>query len=111
MLWLAYRDSGAGLGSMRTDRRRRVFESLRFPPHVLIVNFTAVPFSGQVTRRSRGYERLLDAYGPHDGSVLIRDELIEDAPTVTELGFDHYFFDPLIGAKALALVRVLEEGR
>jgi hypothetical protein len=41
---------------------------------------------------------------------LTCDELIDDAPTVTELGFDHYFFDPLIGAKALALVRVLEEG-
>ena len=108
-LWLAYGDNAAGLRSMRTGHRRRVFESLQFPPHLLIVNFTAVPLSGHVTPRSRGYDRLLDEYGPHDGSVLISDELINNVPTVTELGFDHYFFDPMIGVKALALVRVLEE--
>jgi hypothetical protein len=51
----------------------------------------------------------LDEYGPHDGSILLGDELIANAPTVAEVGFDHYFLDPMIGAKALALVRVLEE--
>ena len=108
-LLLAYHDSGAGLKSMRTDLRRQVFDSLQLPPHVLTVNLTAVPFSGQVNRRSRGIDRLLNDYGPHDGSLLTRDELIDDAPTVTELGFDHYFFDPMIGVKSLALVRTLEE--
>lgn len=109
LLLLAYRDHAAGLKSMRTRRRRSVFDSLALPPHVLIVNVTAVPFSGQVTRRSGGYNKLLDKYGPHDGTLMIRDQLIDNAPTVTELGFDHFFFDSMIGVKTVALVRVLEE--
>jgi hypothetical protein len=108
-LRLVYHDNAAGLRSMRTDRRRRVFDSLRLPPHVQIVNVTAVPFSGQIVPRSREYDRLLDKYGPHDGALLIRDQLIDNAPTVTELGFDHFFFEPMIGEKTLAIVRVLEE--
>ena len=109
LLLLTSHDTAAGLRSMRTRRRRRVFESLDLPPHVLIVNVTSVPLSGQVTRRSGGYNKLLDKYGPHDGTLLIRDQLIDNAPTVTVLGFDHFLFDPLIGAKTVALVRVLEE--
>lgn len=108
-LWLGYGDDGSGLVSMRSERRRRVYQSLRFPPHVLSVNFTAIPLSSQVVPRSRNVDRLLDPYGPHDGSLLIRDELIEGAPTVVEIGYDHYFFDPMIGVKSLALVRVLEQ--
>jgi hypothetical protein len=108
-LWLTYRDNGAGLRSMRSRHRRAVFESLDLPPHVVIVNVAAVPFSGQVTRRAGGYDKLLNKYGPHDGSLLILDQLIENAPTVVELGFDHFFFDPMIGTKTIALVHALEE--
>lgn len=108
LMRLVHQDSVKSLSSMRTGRRRRVFESLRFPPRTLIVNFTAVPFSGQVTPRSGRYEKLLNDYGPNDGSLLTHDELIADAPTVVELGFDHYFFDPMIGQKAVAMVRALD---
>ena len=108
LMWLVHRDSVKSLRSMRTGHRRRVFSSLQFPPHLLVVNFTAVPFSGQVTPRRFRYERLLNDDGPNDGSLLTRDELIAGVPTVVEIGFDHYFFDPMIGHKAHALVRALE---
>lgn len=109
LLLRTYRDRAAGLRSMRTKRRRRVFESLSLPPHIVIINVVAVPLSGQVTRRAGGYDKLLNKYGPHDGSLLIRDEIIDNAPTVIELGFDHFFFDPMIGPKTIALVNALEQ--
>ena len=97
------------MASMLSGHRRNVFAALRLPPHVHIVNLTAVPLSGQINRRALAYNRLLDDYGPHDGSLLIVDQLVDGAPTVTELGFDHFLLDPLVGEKSLALVRVLEE--
>lgn len=108
-LWIGYGDNGAGLKSMRTELRRATYDALQLPPNLMVVNFTAIPFSGQVTPRSHGYDKLLNKHGPHDGSLLSRDELVDNAPTVVEVGFDHYFFDPMIGPKALALVRALEE--
>ena len=104
-----YHDSLAGMKSMRKDYRTQVYNSLHLPANLKIVNLTAIPFSGQVNKRVCNSNRFLDKVGPNDGSLLIADQLVENVPTVVELGFDHFFFDPLVGAKSLAAVRALEQ--
>ncbi|MBM4000217.1 MAG: hypothetical protein FJ297_11905 [Planctomycetes bacterium] len=109
MLWIGYGDNGAGLASMRTAARTSAYASLAFPPHVLILNYSAVPFSSQIVPREGNYDHLIDRYGPHDGTLLIRDQWVDGAPVLADLGYDHFLFDPMIGAKTIAMARVVEE--
>ena len=41
-----------------------------------------------------------------DSALVVR--AIAGVPTVVDIGFDHYFFDPMMGHKAVALVRAVE---
>ena len=42
--------------------------------------------------------------GPNDGLTTLTDELTSQGIVITELGLDHYYSDPRIDQKAIALL-------
>lgn len=83
------------------------WQRVRLPPHLFVLNFVGIPLSGQVTDRGwRGYLSLLDE-GPNDGLTPILDAIAPNSVTIAELGLDHYFLDPAIDAKTVALARTV----
>lgn len=79
-----------GARSMQTSRARRAFENLRFPAHVRVFAYMAIPLSGHITERgSFGYGRMREL-GPNDGLTLLADELIPRAVPLLAPGVDHF---------------------
>ncbi|MDX1502683.1 MAG: hypothetical protein R3325_10010 [Thermoanaerobaculia bacterium] len=102
------------VASLSTARRRAAFEALALPDGLLAVQFVGVPLSGQVSPDVRRRYRAIRPEGPNDGLTLLADELVPGGVAIAELGLDHYYRDPSIDEKGLALVvLVLEslEGR
>ncbi|HIB53987.1 MAG TPA: hypothetical protein EYO39_04090 [Nitrospirales bacterium] len=97
----------AGLASMTTDVRRASYEIVRIPDDILVVNYMAVPLSGDISEGVRGRYQQLRPYGPNDGLTLLADEMIPGSVTVLELGLDHFFRDPDIEWKTVALFRAV----
>ncbi|MBQ26605.1 MAG: hypothetical protein CMH81_00460 [Nitrospiraceae bacterium] len=97
----------AGLASMTTDVRRARYAHVRIPDDILVVNYMAVPLSGDVSGGVRSRYEALRPYGPNDGLTLLVDEIIPGSVTVLELGLDHFFRDPAIEWKAVALFRTV----
>ena len=95
---------------MSVAKNEPLFNSLNLPKHIYYLQFIGVPLSGQVSDEieSRYYE--LSKYGPNDGLTTIEHELIKNSHAVIEPGLDHYYRDPQIDQKTLALlVTVLNE--
>jgi hypothetical protein len=93
--------------SMTTERSRARFKQLNIPKHILVINYIGIPLSGDITIRARDGYLDLQSEGPNDGLVLITDEMAPDSITIAELGLDHYFLDPDINIKTLALARTI----
>jgi hypothetical protein len=97
------------LSDLSTGRRRSAFDRLRLPPGILTVQYVGAPLSGQVQKSTRGRYDALRTRGPNDGLTLLSDELVAGGVAVTDVGLDHYFRDPAIDLKTLALVYVVLE--
>lgn len=97
----------AGLASMSTDVRRAHYEDIRIPDDILVVNYMAVPLSGDISGGVRSRYQKLRPYGPNDGLTLLVDEIIPGSVTVLEFGLDHFFRDPDIEWKTVALFRAV----
>ena len=96
-------DISASLASMTTARSRDRWQKQSLPEHLSLVNFIAVPLSGDITPNAKfGYSRADDA-GPTDGLTSIIDELAHGGTTVIEVGLDHYYKDPDIHLKTVAI--------
>jgi hypothetical protein len=88
--------------SVRDSRKR--MELIRVPPHICVVHFVGVPLSGTVIPEVREGFGDLCRYGPNDGVTLLSDEIIEGSTVITALGLDHWYRDPDLKRKILALV-------
>jgi hypothetical protein len=88
--------------------RRRMTE-LRFLKSLLILDYVGAPLSGQVAADVKGRWRTLARYGPNDGLTLLADEVLNSGRVVFEIGQDHYYRDPEINLKALALACLVLE--
>lgn len=102
----------AGIKSMTTRRSAERADRLRLPPDILVMNYVGIPLSGQVTERARlGYALLRDD-GPNDGLTNVIDATHPAGITLPELGLDHFFSDPDMHIKTLALsntvIRLME---
>ena len=101
--------------SMATLRSAERAERTTLPSGMIVINYVAIPLSGQVTERARLGYSLLREEGPNDGLTQIVDEIPVGSITVPELGLDHFFTDPEIHMKTVALtstiVRLLEGRR
>ena len=104
-LYFAFKglDISESLASMTNQRSLKRWQEETIPDHISVVNFVAVPLSGDITAGAEfGYARANHA-GPTDGLTAIVDELAHGGATVIEVGLDHYYKDPEIHLKTVAL--------
>ncbi|HEY6007519.1 MAG TPA: hypothetical protein VIU40_04290 [Geobacteraceae bacterium] len=93
--------------SLGTKRRGETFRQLTFPGHMLLVQYVGVPLSGQVSPLARDRYEALRSAGPNDGLTLLPDELVPGGVVITDIGLDHYYRDPEIDLKSLALANAV----
>ncbi len=72
-----------------------------------MINFVAIPLSGDVTPRALGGYCALRKYGPNDGLTLVTEEIVPSAATITSLGSDHYFQRFPADARTIALLETV----
>ena len=97
---------------MSYENRKREYKTLSYPNHISVLNFVAAPLATNIQKEIKSrYSLMLPEFGPNDGLTPIVDEIIDQGIVVTELGLNHYFRDPDIDLKtlALALMAVGEE--
>jgi hypothetical protein len=82
------------------------FDEIAVPRHILIIEYIAAPLSGDIANDVRTRYRLLRKYGPNDGLTLLGDELLAGGITIFEPGLDHFYRDPDIDVKSLALANI-----
>ena len=97
----------AGLASMTTDVRRARYTAVHIPQDILVLNYMAVPLSGDLSEGVRSRYDALRSSGPNDGLTLLVDEILPESVTVIEIGLDHLFDDPDIEQKTVALFRTV----
>tara|TARA_B100000315_G_scaffold224382_1_gene229875 strand:- start:4494 stop:5636 length:1143 start_codon:yes stop_codon:yes gene_type:complete len=97
----------SGLASMTTNIRRASYAYIHIPDNILVVNYMAVPLSGDISDGVKSRYELLRPYGPNDGLTLLVDQIIPGSVTVLELGLDHFFRDSVIEWKTVALFRTV----
>lgn len=96
-----------GLAGLTTTASRRRIGALRLPRSILIIQYVAAPLSGDITADVRSRYLKLRKYGPNDGMTLLSDELLPTGVTIFEPGLDHFYHDPDIYLKSLALVNII----
>jgi hypothetical protein len=103
----------ASIDSMTTAASRARFAAAALPPHVLVVNYLAVPMSWEVSPPAQGGYAICVEHGPNDGLTLLSDAIVPHGVTVVARGLDHFYaapdLDQRIAAMAWALVGLLEE--
>jgi len=80
------------------------YNSLKFPDDLLIIHYVGAPLSGQLDAKVKKNFEMLSKMGPNDGLTTLTDELTPQGIVITELGLDHYYRDPHIDKKAIALL-------
>jgi hypothetical protein len=99
------RDAIVELGMARGRTR---FARLRLDPAIPVVDYVGIPLSGQVGKHARSNYPVLARWGPNDGLTLLADALVPGSLTIVAFGRDHFIADdPLIDAKAVALMRIM----
>jgi hypothetical protein len=109
LMFLYSRTGFQSLPGLTTKVSQARLDKIKIPARVMLIEYIAVPLSGDiygsVTRR---YLRLRKD-GPNDGLTLLADELLPNGISVIEPGVDHFYDDPDIEAKSLALANVAAE--
>ncbi len=109
MLFSAQGIDWRSLPGLTTSASRERQDAMRVPPHILIVQFIAAPLSGDIAHDVKGRYRMLRPYGPNDGLTLLADELLPSGVSVIEPGLDHFYREPDINLKSVALASVVIE--
>src|SRR5262245_33228260 len=94
---------------LTTNASRKRMNSIRLPRKILVVQFVAAPLSGDIAEDVRGRYTYLRKYGPSDGLTLLADEFVSDGITILELGFDHFYRDPEINLKSMAIANLVAD--
>ena len=95
---------------MSYQTRKAEFEKLHYPENLNIYHLVGAPWSMNISPKIKGrYHLMLRNFGPNDGLTPIADELTEKGTVITELGLDHYFQDPDIDLKTMALALIAIE--
>lgn len=92
---------------LQTKKRREILAQLQFPENILLIQYVGAPLSGHIGPHVEGRYMDMRAEGPNDGLTLLADEVLEGGIVITDVGLDHYYLDPEIGLKTLALARVV----
>ena len=83
--------------------------SIRLPRKILAVQYVAAPLSGDIANDVRGRYIYLGKYGPNDGLTLLADELVPEGITIIEPGYDHFYRDPEINLKSMAIANLVAD--
>jgi hypothetical protein len=84
-------------------------KEITLPNHIFLLQFVGAPLSGDIASDVRHRYIELRKYGPNDGLTLLADELVPHGVTVIEPGLDHFYQDPEIDLKSLALANVVAD--
>jgi hypothetical protein len=109
---IALRYSGIdprSLPGMTTTASRERMKEITLPLHILVLQFVGAPLSGDIANDVRDRYIELRKYGPNDGLTLLADELVPRGITVIEPGLDHFYRDPEIDVKSMALANVVAD--
>jgi hypothetical protein len=85
-------------------------EGIRIPARIMIVEYIAVPLSGDIYGSVRSRYIRLRKGGPNDGLTLLGDELLPNGIAIIETGIDHFYAAPDISVRSVALANVVAEG-
>jgi hypothetical protein len=97
------------LSGMTTRASRARMKETTLPSHIFLLQFVGAPLSGDIASDVRHRYIELRKYGPNDGLTLLADELVPHGVTVIEPGLDHFYQDPEIDLKSLALANVVAD--
>ena len=109
LMFLYARTSYRSLPGLTTVASRARMNTIRIPRDIMIVQYMAVPLSGDIYGPVTNRYRRLRKDGPNDGLTPLADELLPNGITVIEPGLDHFYADPDIEAKSVALANVTSE--
>src|SRR5260370_8289146 len=88
---------------MTTTASQARMEGIRIPARIMIVEYIAVPLSGDIYGGVRSRYIRLRKGGPNDGLTLLADELLPSGIAVTEPGIDPFYAAPDIAIKSVSL--------
>jgi hypothetical protein len=97
------------LPGLTTAASRARMNGINLSRHILVVQYVATPLSGDIADNVRSRYAYLRKYGPNDGLTLLADELMPDGITIIEPGVDHFYRDPEINLKSLAIANLVAE--
>jgi hypothetical protein len=92
---------------MTVKRSHERITRVNIAEQIFCLNYAGIPLSGHITKRAKGGYMDLRKHGPNDGLTLITDELIPNSVTIAEIGLDHFYLDPEIDLKTVALARLV----
>ena len=101
----------SALHSMLPGPSAERLAGLRLPQHVPVVNYAALPFASTLHARSQASFAALAPHGPNDGAALMHELLVPGAPSVLEIGVDHYMRDARVMPRVVALMMILMDCR
>jgi hypothetical protein len=84
-------------------------KEITLPLHIFVLQFVGAPLSGDIANDVRDRYIELRKYGPNDGLTLLADELVPRGITVIEPGLDHFYRDPEIDLKSMALANIVAD--
>lgn len=91
------------VASMTQSRSRERRDGLDLPDHLVVVNYVAAPYSGDITPRGAFTWSLLRPNGPNDGISLLTDARMPGI-TLIEPGVDHFLAGPQVDARLAAIL-------
>ena len=109
LMFLYSRTGFQGIPGLTTAASQARMEGIRIPARIMIVEYIAVPLSGDIYGSVRSRYVRLRKGGPNDGLTLLGDELLPNGIAVVEPGIDHFYAAPDIEVKSVALANVVAE--
>jgi hypothetical protein len=98
-----------GIPGLTTAASQARMERIRIPARIMIVEYIAVPLSGDIYGSVESRYARLRKDGPNDGLTLLADELLPNGIAVIEPGIDHFYAASDIEVKSVALANVVAE--
>jgi hypothetical protein len=98
-----------GIPGLTTAASHARMDRIRIPARIMIVQYIAVPLSGDIHGSVKSRYVRLRKDGPNDGLTLLADELLPNGIGVIEPGIDHFYAAPDIEVKSVAVANVVAE--
>lgn len=89
------------LGTSASAERNK---KIKLPDNILTIHYVGAPLEYQLNKEVKKLYAQLSKLGPNDGLTTLIDELTDNGIVITELGLDHYYRDPNIDRKTIALL-------